>query len=60
MKAFTLTLEADNLAQATITSVSPHAVTIALDPEWTWNAEGLLRLSAALKGAAGVLVGESA
>jgi hypothetical protein len=43
-------LEGDNLAQAEVTSVSERAVYVKLDPTERWDAQGLLRLSAMLRG----------
>jgi hypothetical protein len=50
MKNLTMKLEADNLAQAEVTSASERAVYVKLDPTERWDAAGLLRLSAMLRG----------
>ena len=55
MKNLTMKLEADNLAQAEVTSASERAAYVKLDPEARWDAAGLLRLSAALRGVALIL-----
>ena len=55
MTMLNVRIEADNLAQAVVVSASERAVYVKLDPEIRWDAEGLLRLSAMLKGVAHTL-----
>lgn len=55
MKGLHVKLEADNLAIAEIASAGDRSVTMQIDGQDRWGAEGLLHLSAALKGIAAVL-----
>jgi hypothetical protein len=50
-----LTLVTENKAVAEIDSSSDQHVTLKVNDKDTWNAEGLLKLSAMLKGVATVL-----
>ncbi len=60
MQALSMKLEAGNLAEATITTASPRSVHVKIEATDRWDAAGLLRLSAALKGVALTLsAGES-
>ncbi len=52
MKALRVKLEADNLARAEVTNASERAVYVKLDPTERWDAAGLLRLGAVLRGVA--------
>jgi len=58
MANLTMKLEADNLAQAEVTSASERAVYVKLDAREKWDAAGLLRLSAMLRGVAHTLEAE--
>ena len=56
MRSLTLRLEADNLASATVTGTNKgHTLKLEVDPEMSWDREGLLKLAAALKGIGGML-----
>ena len=50
-----LNLVTESFSIATVQRVGRSAVTLAIDPEHHWNAEGLRKFAAALKGVAGVL-----
>lgn len=55
IKTFMLNLVTESFSIATVQRAGRSAVTIAIDPEHHWNAEGLRMLAAAFKGVAGVL-----
>jgi hypothetical protein len=50
-----LNLVTESFSIATVQRVGHSTVTLAIDPEHHWNAEGLRKLAAALKGVAEVL-----
>ena len=50
-----LNLVTESFSIATVQRVGPSAVTLAIDPEHRWNAEGLRKLAAGLQGVAGAL-----
>jgi hypothetical protein len=58
MKNLNVKLEADNLAQAEVVSASERTVYVKLDAREKWDAAGLLRLAAVLKGVALTLEAE--
>jgi hypothetical protein len=51
MTKIKLYLQADNFTEATVEG-SEDDLRIKIDPDFQWNAEGLLQLSALFKGAA--------
>ena len=56
MRNLTLRLEADNLASAVVTGTNKgQTVKLEVDSEMSWDRAGLLKLSAALAGVAGIL-----
>lgn len=60
MKGLNVKLEADNLAEAHIVTSGPNSVHVKIEPTDRWDAEGLMRLSALLKGVAATLVATTA
>ena len=52
MASFSFDVTAANHAHAQIVSEGDVWASVKIDPEWTWSAEGLRKLAAALEGAA--------